>query len=295
METEAAPALAPPVRRPRVRVALRVGVAQVLLIIGGMIFIRRDVYLQGNVSSLLLHWQETWVCGAMFVDGIIRGAYGLGPYISPFRKRILRFGLPAALFFYSSCATLCIKLHVATLDYEWARDIGVAILGVALVINLLLSLRLPVFVRGAEASMVMTARDKDEFEVDETNDSPIAINEPAEAASGEAASANEPSQIATSIKPDITTNENVKLEPAEKFEVLGIWKYLRYPDRFAILLMLSGLSLAMGAWMPLLALPGLFVAFKWEIGDLESYRTSQFGEAYLNYRKTSWALLPFIY
>lgn len=258
MATDVVESKTPARRRPRLRDAFRVGTLQAVLVLCGMIFIRRDVYLQGNVSSVFQHWQESWVVGAMFVDGLMRGAYGLGPYISPFRKRVLRLGLPIALFFYAASATLCTKLNVGALDYEWTRDAGVGIVGVSLVLNLLSSLSSPLFVRGDESCTVVTPGEGEE------HDSP----------------AIQPTQ------PDFS---------AEKFEVRGVWRFLRYPDRFSILVMLSGLTLALGTWVPLLGLPGLFVAFKWETSDLESFRISQFGDAYLNYRKTSCALLPFIY
>lgn len=258
MATEAVQSKPPATRRPRIRDAFRVGTLQAILVIGGMIFIRRDVYMQGNVASVFQHWQEAWVVGAMFVDGVMRGAYGLGPYVSPFRKRVLRLGLPIALFFYAASATLCTKLNVGALDYEWARNIGVGILGISLVLSLFSSLSLPLFVRGDESCTVVTPVDSDDADS---------------------------SAIAPTL-PDFSV---------EKFEVRGIWRFLRYPDRFSIMVMLAGLTLALGTWVPLLGLPGLFVAFKWETSDLESFRISQFGDAYLDYRKTSCALLPFIY
>lgn len=254
METETAPPPKTSSRsRPNVRYALRVGLSQVLLMVCGMIFIRRDVYLQGNVSSIFQHWQEAWVCAAMGVDGIIRGAYGLGPVTSPFRKKILRWGLPIGLFLYSACGALCIKLHVGYLDYEWARNAGVAILSVSLLVNLLSALNRPCFVFGDGRDNAVEQSDSPGDESHEAN-----VTE-------------------------------------EKLEVRSVWRYVRYPDRFAIMIMLAGLALSMGTWVPLLALPGLFVAFKWEIGDLESYRLTRYKDQYLEYRKTSKALIPFIY
>jgi protein-S-isoprenylcysteine O-methyltransferase Ste14 len=75
----------------------------------------------------------------------------------------------------------------------------------------------------------------------------------------------------------------------------GPHKLLRHPDAAGQLLILLGIPLVFNSWIPLLALPGVIVLLKWHISDQEAFRISQIGEPYLEYRKGTWNLIPFIY
>jgi hypothetical protein len=90
---------------------------------------------------------------------------------------------------------------------------------------------------------------------------------------------------------------DIKIKPASGEDIIpmGPWKTVRYPDRSAMLLELVGISMALSAWLPLLTLPGLIVALKWEISDLEAFRIRKLGEKYINYKKHTWFLIPYIY
>lgn len=224
---------------------LRIGVLEVILVLAGMVFVRREVYMRGQFSSLLLDWQDYALLVICFADGIVHGAFDLrGPahYVSPFRRKVLRLCLPAALFLYVSCAALSAKLNAAAVQVDWVRDLGLCVMVLALAFGIWARLTMPTFMLKSDA-------------------------------------------------PD-----EQQTFPAElKADVRGPWCWLRYPDRSAILLMLFGLSLAIGSWLPLLTLPGVFVVFKWELADLESFRISQIGAPYLAYRSSSWCLLPYIY
>ncbi len=70
---------------------------------------------------------------------------------------------------------------------------------------------------------------------------------------------------------------------------------VRHPEAAGALLALAGLPLVFACWLPLLSLPGIIVLLKWHIADRESFLISQFGSSYLEYRKKSWNLIPFIY
>ncbi|MBY0357606.1 MAG: hypothetical protein K2W82_06360 [Candidatus Obscuribacterales bacterium] len=193
--------------------ALRGGFFEFVLVLAAMIFIRKEVYLHGEFSTLLLSTYEYAVLAICFLDGYIRGG-------NPFRLRVLRIILPVAFFFYVACAELSFKLNAAAIHLEWLRDSGLALMVISLVLSIW---------------------------------------------------------------------SRVTVLPA------GPWRWLRFPDYFAALLMLMGLTLGLGSWLPLFALPGFFVAGKWEAADLESFRISQMGDSYLEYRKRTWCLFPFIY
>lgn len=75
----------------------------------------------------------------------------------------------------------------------------------------------------------------------------------------------------------------------------GPYKKVRHPDAAGKLLSLCALPLAFNAWLPILALPGILVLLKWHIADQEAFRISQLGEPYLDYRKKTWNLIPYLY
>lgn len=219
--------------------ALRTGLLELLIVLAGLIFVRREVYMQWQFSSLVFHWQDYALLGICFFDGIVHGAFDLqGPAkeISPFRTKESYIGLPFILFLYVSCAALCVKLNVATLNYEWLHVVGLAIMLLAIGIGLWARRTVPACLLNPEG-------------------------------------------------------DNKEL-PAE---LTLPWRQLRYPERFALLFMLFGMSFVLSSWMPILALPGVFIALKWELADIEAFRIREIGDPYLAYRKESWSLLPFIY
>jgi protein-S-isoprenylcysteine O-methyltransferase Ste14 len=75
----------------------------------------------------------------------------------------------------------------------------------------------------------------------------------------------------------------------------GPHKLLRHPDAAGKLLSLIGLPLVFNSWLPLLALPGVIIILKWHITEVEDERTIQLGEPYLEYRKKTWNLIPYLY
>lgn len=75
----------------------------------------------------------------------------------------------------------------------------------------------------------------------------------------------------------------------------GPHKWIRHPDAAGRLVSLLGLPLVFNAWLPLLALPGIVTLLKWHISDQEAFRISQLGEPYLEYRKKTWNLIPYLY
>jgi protein-S-isoprenylcysteine O-methyltransferase Ste14 len=75
----------------------------------------------------------------------------------------------------------------------------------------------------------------------------------------------------------------------------GPHKVLRHPDAAGKLLSLLGLPFVFNAWVPVFALPGIVILLKWYISDQEAFRISQLGEPYLEYRKKTWNLIPYLY
>lgn len=353
--------------------ALRVGMLEVAVVLVGLVFVRKEVYLTGQYNAMILHWQEYALLILMFIDGVMRGfgeLHGQGEYMSPFRKQLLRYLLPFMLFLFVSCSSLCDKLNAACIHEEWWRDLGLLVLGSGVFLCVWsqrtqppeLSAPLPPdnpatmdddTVNGAaktehpsgptasttadettllsaaaestppkepagalsstdsasEESGSGSAQTTDQITsgapLTEAPDSGSVQTESAIPVESESfpdpkdslpkESASSPADDSTQTKPESFTSPSQGQETQADVLTEGPWKILRYPGRTSMLLELVGISMTLSAWMPLVTLPGLFVLFKWELADLEAFRISQFGQKYLNYKKRSWNLIPYIY
>lgn len=107
---------------------IRFALIEVLVVLIGMVFVRREVYMGGHFGEMVLHWQEYALLGLSFIDGLVRGQTR-ALYSSPFRKKVLRYFLPFALFLFVACSSLCDKLNVGCVREEWFRDLGLCIMG----------------------------------------------------------------------------------------------------------------------------------------------------------------------
>lgn len=89
---------------------------------------------------------------------------------------------------------------------------------------------------------------------------------------------------------DVTIREDHKIKKE------GFYKYLRHPSYAFSLLTSLGLGLYLNNWLSLIfALVPPFLAFAYRIKVEEQALVEQFGEEYIQYRKTTKKLIPFIY
>lgn len=89
---------------------------------------------------------------------------------------------------------------------------------------------------------------------------------------------------------DVTIREDHKIKKE------GFYKYLRHPSYAFSLLTSLGLGLYLNNWFSLLlAFVPPFVAFIYRIQIEEQALVEKFGEEYIEYRKTTKKLIPFIY
>jgi protein-S-isoprenylcysteine O-methyltransferase Ste14 len=321
-------------RKPGLPEAIRFGLLELLVVLVGLTFVRKEVYLHAKFSSMILHWQEYALLVLMFADGVFRGfgeIQGQARYASPFRKKYLRFLLPATLFLFVSCSSLCDKLNVMCIHDEWWRDIGVVFLAAGVFLSAWSHLNRP---KGLEAAIPAPKNELESVAEDERKIDAAASNTDAAASNAAAASsktgdaeamkktegesADLDATTSDSSTPDssISDSEEVSIEKQkseidqtpeseqepedifadkEDIKTTGPWSLLRYPGRTALLLELVGISMTLSAWLPLLTLPGLVVMFKWELSDVEEFRISQFGQKYLRYKEKSWLLIPYLY
>lgn len=79
-------------------------------------------------------------------------------------------------------------------------------------------------------------------------------------------------------------------EPARFVSVCKI----RHPILFGWILVLAGLPLTFGVWMPILAIPGVFVGLNWRLEQKEATLKDQLGDDYIEFQSNTWRLCPLI-
>lgn len=73
----------------------------------------------------------------------------------------------------------------------------------------------------------------------------------------------------------------------------GPYRFLRNPSYTGGLITMVGIGLAFGSWLSLLsAVGGLMVGYLWRIRVEEKALSQRFGEAWEQYRRKRWALIP---
>jgi len=286
--------------------ALRIGLLELAIVLVGLIFVRKEIYLHGQFNAMFLQWQEYAILFLIFLDGACRGfAERLtnGKFLSPFRNRALRFLLPLTLFLFVACASLCDQVNWAAMHQQWWRDAGVLILASGVFLSIRELKTRPKGLEIAASDSAVFLLPKSFVSEDPDQDSVTASNNAHGSAGVPPAFAVPSSKKTDPSNNDAPGNNDAAIaavataNPASNADIVpeGPWKSVRYPDRSAILIELVGISMALAAWLPLLTLPGLIVAFKWEIADLEAFRIRKLGQKYINYAEETWFLIPYIY
>lgn len=89
---------------------------------------------------------------------------------------------------------------------------------------------------------------------------------------------------------------DVTIRQDHKIKKEGFYKYLRHPSYAFSLLTSLGLGLYLNNWLSLLlAVIPTFIAFNYRIKVEEEALIEQFGEEYLEYRRKTKKLIPFVY
>lgn len=89
---------------------------------------------------------------------------------------------------------------------------------------------------------------------------------------------------------------DVTIRQDHKIKKEGFYKYLRHPSYAFSLLTSLGLGLYLNNWLSLIfAFVPPFLAFAYRIKVEEQALVEQFGEEYIQYRKTTKKVIPFIY
>ena len=88
---------------------------------------------------------------------------------------------------------------------------------------------------------------------------------------------------------DVTVQENHKLVKN------GPYKYVRHPRYLGIIVLLTGIPLLFDTWYPLLIVLFLIGILIWRIKDEEKLMLEEFENEWIQYKKETYALIPFIY
>jgi len=76
----------------------------------------------------------------------------------------------------------------------------------------------------------------------------------------------------------------------------GMYKYLRHPSYFASLISFIGFGISLNNWISLvLIFSAVLAVFIYRIKIEEKILIEQFGTEYLNYKKTTSGIIPFLY
>lgn len=293
--------------RQRVKVgrALRLGIIEMALFLLGVLFTRREIWQFHASTFTIAFWQEGLLIPLAALDGAITGGFGSRRrqvQNVPAYKGLLRWAMPAFFVLFVACSALCERLNKGvfpTAINDYVRTAGLLVVIAGMYLRLWSQLSAPSELeklhdtRTADVPVIGTQPEEgtDSAATNVMPDAPggatVTVSEAATTPSGPA-----------ERPPGQDSATNVVTPAADETESIfpqGPHKLLRHPDASGHLLSLWGLPLVFNAWLPLLALPGVLVLLKWHISDQEAFRISQLGEPYLEYRKNTWNLIPYVY
>lgn len=89
---------------------------------------------------------------------------------------------------------------------------------------------------------------------------------------------------------------NVTIREGHSIKKDGIYRIVRHPSYLGSLISFAGFGLSLNNWLSLLAIVSLVTtAFIYRIKIEEKLLIAQFGEDYLDYKKESYYLIPWVY
>lgn len=88
---------------------------------------------------------------------------------------------------------------------------------------------------------------------------------------------------------------DVTIRQGHQLKKDGLYKYFRHPSYFASLLSFIGFGISLNNWLSLIVITvAIIVAFSMRVKVEEKALIEQFGEEYLNYKKTTSGFIPFV-
>jgi len=88
----------------------------------------------------------------------------------------------------------------------------------------------------------------------------------------------------------------LKIQSDQKVIDFGLYKYLRHPGYLGLLMIWIGASVASNNWLIFIFITlASILVYHYRRKSEEQMLISAFGESYINYKKRSWRLVPWIY
>lgn len=298
--------------------AVRFAIFELALFMLGMLFVRREIWQLHATTFTINFWQEGLLIPLSALDGAITGGFSSrarNVQNTPAYKGLLLWATPLFFFLYVGCSALCERLIVGvfpTAVHEPVRTIGLGIVLAGMFVRLWSQFSAPSQLQPSRSEAATRPHDGEpKPSAEPTRTESTTPTEPTPAPdstplTGEAPTRgpdDEPKSTVESTPTTPTTPTETappissppdNIDSAQIFP-LGPHKILRHPDASGQLLSLCGLPLVFNAWLPLMALPGIIILLKWHISDQEAFRISQLGDPYLEYRKKTWNLIPYVY
>jgi protein-S-isoprenylcysteine O-methyltransferase Ste14 len=89
---------------------------------------------------------------------------------------------------------------------------------------------------------------------------------------------------------------DVAIRADHKIVKAGIYGCLRHPSYLGLLISFIGNALAFNSWAAvLIGFVPVLIVFLYRIKIEEALLVSNFGQEYLDYKKGTWRLIPFVY
>lgn len=89
---------------------------------------------------------------------------------------------------------------------------------------------------------------------------------------------------------------NVTIRTDHKIVQQGLYKYLRHPSYLGSLLSFFANGIALNNWISwIISFVPVLLTFMYRMKIEEALLTENFGEDYINYKKKTWRLIPFVY
>jgi protein-S-isoprenylcysteine O-methyltransferase Ste14 len=89
-------------------------------------------------------------------------------------------------------------------------------------------------------------------------------------------------------------SQDVELKQGHRLIVRGPYRLVRHPIYTAHLLMALGAAITFGTWLGYAAVVSFFVGFRVKLAQEEELLSRNFPEEYPEYKKRTWALLPWM-
>jgi len=76
----------------------------------------------------------------------------------------------------------------------------------------------------------------------------------------------------------------------------GIYQYIRHPGYLGQIILFVGLAISLSNWLAALSMfISVFIGYSYRIQVEEKFMIEQFGEKYIQYKKRTKRLIPFLY